>query len=267
MKCLKLLAVVLLVTVLGVTGIAAQSLKGMSLNGATGLFSIPSGRIGWEQSSNLGLDFGYHAIISDGKAAHIPKATLSIFKLLEVSTAFDVQPENYHGARHPADFVGGLKVQLPLKKTALALGGNFQAHNMGDDSKNRVAGQFYAAATYSGNFFEWPAETTIVFGKTFIQYNQNWDFDFGMGFDMVLFPKVFENIVHWVTDFANFSYSADAYGADARYRGVFNTGLRFDLSAIPGLNKFKFVFDVILADAFDHDRAFSLGVVFGIPIL
>ncbi|GHV48382.1 hypothetical protein AGMMS49546_38870 [Spirochaetia bacterium] len=33
----------------------SQALKAMSLNGATGLFSIPSGRIGWEEAADLGF--------------------------------------------------------------------------------------------------------------------------------------------------------------------------------------------------------------------
>jgi hypothetical protein len=86
---------------LAVSALSAQtsSLKGMSLNGATGLYSIPSGRIGWERTSDLGLDLGYHAII-DNKATHIPKVALSLFKWVELSAAFDIQPDGYNYYSH-----------------------------------------------------------------------------------------------------------------------------------------------------------------------
>ena len=266
MKYLKFLAVAFLVTVPAFTSLTAEALKGMSLNGSTGLYAIPSGRIGWEESSNLGLDLGYHVIINDKVATHIPKSTISLFKWVELSAALDIQPEKYY-YKNANDFIGGLKVEIPLKKTAFALGGNFQAIDMGNEISYRSAGQVYIAISYAGSFFEMPAETTVVFGKSFIQDNIDSDIDFGMGFDMLLFPKVFDGFLHWITDFANFSYSVDAFGANAIYRGVLNTGLRINLAAIPALRKFKFVIDVILADAFDDDRAFSTGVVFGIPIL
>jgi len=248
---------------------SGNSLKGMSLNGSTGLYSIPSGRIGWESSSNLGLDLGYHAIIRDGAATQIPKFSMSIFKLVEVSGAFDIQPDGYKDIPNKGtDFLGGLKVQLPFKSSAIALGGNFQALNMENTVPYRYnAGQIYAAFTYAGHFFNMPAETTVVVGKTFQEHQSDWNIDYGMGFDLLLFPKVFNNFVHWVTDFSNFSYSVEAFGADAWYRGVLNTGLRLDLSAIPGLGKFKFVIDILVTDAFDYNRAFSVGAVFGMPIL
>jgi len=243
----------------------------MSLNGSTGLYSIPSGRIGWEDSSNLGLDLGYHAIMRDGASTQIPKFSMSFLKLVEVSGAFDVQHNAYSTPERGTDFLGGLKVQLPLQKltsTAIAIGGNFQALDMGSSGSYRYnAGQIYAAFTYAGHFFNVPAETTVVVGKTFRDYQSDWDIDYGMGFDLLLFPKVFNHVVHWITDFSNFSYSVEAFGADAWYRGVLNTGLRLDLSAIPGLSKFKFVIDVLMTDAFDYNRAFSVGAVFGMPIL
>jgi hypothetical protein len=267
---------VLVMAGLAVSGLSAQtsSLKGMSLNGATGLYSIPTGRIGWEKSSDLGLDLGYHMIIDD-KVTHIPKISLSLFKWVELSGAFDVQPNNvYYSGSNSTDFIGGLKVQLPVTATAIALGGNIQALNLGSDDPIRYnAGQIYVAVTYSGKFFDMSAETTVVLGKTFTENNSNSNIDFGMGFDLLFLPKVFQNYFHWVTDFANFSYSVEPIGADASFRGVLNTGVRIDLASIPALSKFKFVVDVMATDILDdgssymRGRSFSLGVVFGIPIL
>jgi len=243
----------------------------MSLNGSTGLYSIPSGRIGWESSTNLGLDLGYHAIIRDGAASNIPRFNLSLFKLAEISGAFDFQPDGYFSPNKGTDFLGGLKIHLPLEKltsTAIALGGNFQALNMENTGPYRYnAGQIYAAFTYAGQFFNMPAETTVVVGKTFREHQSDSNIDYGMGFDLLLFPKVFNRFAHWITDFSNFSYSVEAFGADAWYRGVLNTGVRLDLSTIPGLGKFKFNIDLIVTDAFDDNRAFSVGAVFGLPVL
>jgi hypothetical protein len=112
-----------------------------------------------------------------------------------------------------------------------------------------------------------PAETTVVVGKTFHEGYGDSNIDFGMGFDLILLPRVFQNYVHWITDFANFTYSVDPLGVGSEHRGTLNTGFRIDLSEIPALNKFKFVVDILMADAFDTDRSFSVGLVFGIPIL
>ena len=267
MKSIRIMAIVFFIFVLCMGGLEAQTtLKGMSLNGSTGLYSIPTGRIGWERTSDLALDLGYHALIGDGHVSHIPKVALSLFKWVELSAAFDIQPEKYQDDNN--DFVGGIKIQFPLTKTALALGGNFQTLNMGNSAPERYnAGQVYLAVSYSGMFFEMPAETTVVLGKTFIKDHLDSDIDFGMGFDLVLLPKVLEHYVHWIVDFANFSYSVDPWNAEAWYRGVLNTGIRIDLTVIPVFKKFKFVLDVLVTDVLDHNRGFSAGAVFGIPVL
>jgi len=276
MKYFRIVCVMLLTLVVGAGFLDAQArearegstLKGMSLNGATGLYSIPSGRIGWESARNIGLDLGYHAIINGRGVTHIPSVSMSLFKWVELSAAFDLQPDGYMGHDRGTDFIGGLKIQLPFSKSAIALGGNFQSLNLWDNSYNRYkAGQIYMAVSYSGLLFHMPAETTIVVGKTFGANTAIWDIDFGMGFDLVILPKVFNRYVHWVTDFSNFSYSVEPYGADARDRGVLNTGIRLDLTVIPIFKKFRFVLDVLLTDVFDTNRAFSVGVLFGIPVV
>jgi len=272
MKSFRIFIIASLIAVLGISGLTAQSagassLKGMSLNGATGLYSIPTGRIGWEQTSNFGLDFGYHTIIDGDKATHLPKLAMSLFKWVEFSAAFDIQPDGHFSEKDGSDFITGIKIQFPLKKTALALGGNFQLLNMSNSDISYKAGQIYLAVTYAGNFFDWPSETTVVLGKTFIDDNKNSNIDFGMGFDLMFLPQQLDGLVHWILDFSNFSYSVEAFGADSWSRGVLNTGLRIDMSRISPFNKFKFVIDILVTDAFDTNRAFSAGVVFGVPIL
>ncbi len=240
--------------------LSAAPLKGMSLNGSTGLVSIPTGRIGWERSADIGFDVGYHAIIDD-ETVSIPKVSLSLFQILEMGIAYDTQPGDDN-----EDLIAHAKIQLPIKgASAVAVGANHQMlQSAGVDTPSHT--QIYLAATYPGEFFGMPAETTAVVGKTFVEDTSTDDIDFGMGFDLNLFPKIFSGYIHWINDFSNFSYSGDAYGAVAASRGVFNSGIRIDLASIPAFSKYKFAIDAIVTDAMDANRAFSLGVAFGAPI-
>jgi hypothetical protein len=258
MKKSKIFLGVLVLAALFSASVTAQSLKGMSINGATGLVAIPSGQIGWERTSDVAFDLGYHAIIDDD-TAHIAKGSISLFKIAEISFAYDTQ----FGDDNEDMIIGG-KFQLPTKGTFVAVGANFQMLKQNGNDENVT--QIYLAATYPGNFFGMPSTTTVVVGKSFGDPLPDSDIDFGMGFDLLLFPKVFQNYIHWITDFANFSYSAQAVGANAYYRGTFNTGIRIDLAAHPGLKKYKFVIDAFMTDALDDNRAFALGLAFGAPI-
>ncbi len=258
---MRKMLILLTILVLSAGVVFAAPLKGMSLNGATGLISIPTGRIGWERTADIGLDFGYHAIIDDDTVS-IPKATISLFKIAELGFAYDMA--NY--ADDSEDLLLHGKIQLPLKgASAVAIGGNhqiLQENNVDSDSVTQI----YLAATYPGTFFDMPAETTVVVGKSFIEDQDNDNIDFGMGFDLLLFPDIFQGYIHWINDFSNFSYSAQAYAANAGFRGVFNSGIRIDLASIPAFSKYKFAVDAIMTDALDENRAFSLGVAFGLPV-
>ncbi|MCL2232455.1 MAG: hypothetical protein FWB99_05185 [Treponema sp.] len=265
MKCYKIFCAALFIAVWAAGVLPAQStFKGMSLNGATGLYSIPTARIGWERSSfaEFGLNFGYHTIISEGRANHLPKFSASLFNMMEVHAAFDIQPDP-----RANDFIAGMKFQLPVTMTAVAIGGNFQVINMGESSRTN-AGQIYIAVTYFGQMFNTLAETTVVLGRSFIEGDLNSNIDFGVGLDLLLLPRLFDNMVHWITDFAIFSYSVDAFGTDAWHRGVLNTGLRINLaSVVPALSFFRFAADVLLTDAFDENRGFAVGLTFGVPLM
>lgn len=256
----RVLVFVVLIAIMLVPAVSAQSLKGMSLNGQTGLIGIPSGRIGWERTAELGFDLGYHAIFGDNDTAHIPKGSISLFRVGEISFAYDT-----NGGDDNEDFIIGGKIQLPTRGTAVAIGGTFQSLQRTGDTE--TAQQIYLAATYPGNFFNMPAETSLVVGKTFGDRGPGDEaIDFGMGFDLLLFPEIFQGYVHWVNDFSNFSYSLDAVGAEAGIRGAFNTGIRIDLAANPNLSRYKFVIDALLTDALDENRTFGLGLAFGAPI-
>lgn len=254
--------------------------RGQSINGSTGLFSIPTGRIGWE-GSVFGMDLGYRAIINNNDGtAHIPAITMSLFRFVELSAAFDFQPKIHaHYENHENnDLILGAKIKLPTNinnpnNPAVVIGGNFQFNNISNNhGLDYNAYQPYFAITYSGRFFAMTSETTVVFGKTFYtdrSYN-NSDIDFGMGFDLLLFPDVFGNVVHWIIDFANFNYSDNAWlnhgtrgSSSARYRGILNCGFRLDFS----FNKIKLLADIVFVDLFDHvGRSFYIGAVFGFSI-
>jgi hypothetical protein len=264
MKSARKIIMLLSIMAVFVSAAAAQSLKGMGFNGATGLYNVPSGRIGWERSADLGMDLGYHGIVKNGMG-NIPKINLSVLKWVELSAALDIQKRDY-AIDSTMDGLLGLKVQLPITATAIALGGNIQFLDSRRTASN-LAGQVYAALTYPGTFFTMPAETTMMIGTTFREGVNNPPIDFGMGFDLIFMPDVFQNFVHWIVDFSNFSYSVLPYSISANERGCLNTGLRIDLSMIPAFSRYKFVVDIIAADILDRNRSFAFGVVFGIPLL
>ena len=240
--------------------ISAQSLKGMSLNGTTGLISIPTARIGWEKSAEVGVDFGFHSIMDDPDNTNIPKASVSLFKILELAFAYDTQADSDN-----SDTLINAKVKLPVKSSsAVAIGMNYQALKYAGIEE--TVNQVYLATTYPGDFFNMPAETTVTVGKTFGDIAPDDNIDFGMGFDLLLFPSTFNGLIHWVNDFANFSYSFNPIGSNAGYRGSFNTGIRVDLSTIPALNKYKCVIDAFVTDTLDENRAFTIGGSFGLPV-
>jgi hypothetical protein len=253
-------------------GLTAQTLRTMSFNGATGLYMVPTGYIGWEQAT--GLDLGYHGIINRN-SNHLLNLNMSLFQVAEISLAFDFQNNNYYRAKND-DFIIGTKIQIPPfnKETSIGIGGNLQVLNMGerrfDDREfnrlaggNYVAGQLYGAITYRSAFFGSPAETSVVLGKTFYK-GMDSSIDFGMGFDVLLIPQYLGRFFHIIIDFSNFSYSDSPNPRISTHRGILNTGLRLDLSVIPLFDNFKFTIDALLSDGFDPGRSFSVGAVFGL---
>jgi hypothetical protein len=81
-----------------------------------------------------------------------------------------------------------------------------------------------------------------------------------MGFDLDLLPKYLRHYVHWINDFANYSYSTEAGGANAYERGCFNTGIRI---APLKEKRYKLNLDIIMTDALDHNRDWAFGASFG----
>jgi hypothetical protein len=238
-----------------ITGLAAQNLNAMSLSGITGLYVVPTARLGWEDA-NLGFNAGYHMHFVDDDLEDLFQFNMSFAKLFEVAVTYVGQAYD-----NDDDLIIGGKVRLPIDNTDIALGLNVYYNNFGGLSPH-LAGQIYGAFTYGAEFFGMPADTTLMIGKTFYEKGEvNSDIDFGMGFDLVIFPKQLNNLIHWIVDFSN-------YGNIARMspsRGAVNTGLRLDMSQIPALSRFNLAVDFYLTDAFDaYDRNFGIGGMFGV---
>ncbi len=260
-KMTLLVLISLLITFLG-TPLFSQSLKGLSLGGTTGLITTPTGRIGWEESSDLGLDLGYHFSTDRGFGENesLINVAVSMFKKLEAGLTFDSQTGD-----KTSDLLLFGKFQIFNDgQSGMAVGANLQLLDFAADI-NRTFSQIYLASTYSGDFMEVPASTTIVFGKTFdIEADLNDQIDFSMGFDLALFPQVFNGYVRWISEFANYSYSADSRITDANARGAFNTGIRID---ILGGSDYKLVIDATLMDVFDEGiDKFTIGGSFGFSL-
>jgi len=252
--------------------VQAEAFKSMSFGGATGLISTPTAHTGWE-GNKFGLDLGYHYIHYDKKdnngaqdsSYHIPKALVHLGiagTSLELGFAYDMQPDWPNDSK-TNDMLFNAKWVFTK---GLAIGGSYQRMQLNGDTRKSADKQFYIAATNDGTFFGMPAEVTIAAGHTFYGKkkrgidNENKNVDLSMGFDLDLLPKTFKGHVHWVNDFANYSYSTEPGGADAYTRGCFNTGLRF---ALLKQKKYKLNLDLIMTDALDHNRDWAVGATFG----
>jgi hypothetical protein len=246
----------------------ASPFASQSLGGPTGLIGTPTAQIGWD-SNNIGIDGGVHYIKPDsGKSTYVYKANVSLFRKAELGAMYDMHNE-IGDANDPEDYILNGKFRFyPWEgsgKSALAIGGRYMSMNYGANGDSAYKKyQLYLAATYGGDFFSLPAETTIVIGKTWGDKRDDEDgdnIDFSMGFDLDMFPSIFKGYVHWISDFSNYSYSYEAVGANAWSRGVFNTGAR--VSVLKDMSRFKLNIDALLLDALDKNRCWSIGLTFG----
>jgi opacity protein-like surface antigen len=264
---MKKICLAVLLCILAAAGLAAQAkpLNAMSLNGVTGLYVVPTARLGWEDA-DVGFNGGYHMNFVESELDDIFQANLSLFKWIEIAASYIGQPND-----DDDDLLLGAKFRLPITGTAVALGGNIHYGGLGA-SGDHLASQIYGVVTYQAEFFGMPADTTLMIGKTFFQGDSiDSSIDFGMGFDLIIFPQFLNRFVHWIVDFSNFGYSQGQdfsslafLGNQAGVRGMVNTGLRIDLGQIPVFSRFNFVVDAYLTDAFDAEtRYFGIGAMFG----
>lgn len=231
---------------------AQSSVKGSTANGSTGIIVSPTARIGWEYS-DFGVDFGYTFLHNDSRVDHIPSVNFSLFKKAEVGFASDINDDStwnflFHG-KFQFFRDGG---------SSVAMGINGDLADVGDGSELFLTP--YLVASYSGNFFEWPAVTTVMFGWHMLESGDvTSNFAFSMGFELAFVPKVFKNYVFWISDFSNYSYSSNSL-INADSRGAFNTGIRIDPVKD---GKFKFVIDLVGTDLLDNSRGFMASATFG----
>lgn len=253
---------VLFLVVNSLAVLASSPMRSMTLGGATGLITLPTARTGWD-SGTFGVDMGYHFIGDDGNTS-IPKIQFNILNRFEIGGAYDTQVEN------GGDLLLNAKLRFfPWLQsyshdgTSLALGGNYQKLKgpaANGTSREDTALQVYLATSYGGNIFGWASETSFAVGKTFSD-NNNSNIDFSMGFNLAFIPSIFKGYLNWITDFGNFSYSLQAYGARAS-RGILNTGLRLDL--LKGFSeKIHLKIDLLFLDALDETRSWGAGFNFG----
>ncbi|MBI9100643.1 MAG: hypothetical protein JEY91_19380 [Spirochaetaceae bacterium] len=228
-----------------------SAVKGSGVNGSTGVVVSPTARIGWEYS-NFGLDFGY-SFLYNGQMDHVPSINFSIRRKAEIGMAFNIHDDDnfnllFHG-----------KFQFFREAgSSLAMGLDGEFANLGNDSNFYLTP--YIVTSFSGNFFTWPAVTSMMFGWHMIQAGSiSSNFAFSMGFELALAPKVFKNYIFLISDFSNYSYSISSM-IDAGRRGAFNTGLRIDPVK---KGKFKFTIDLVGTDLLDSNRGFMASAVFG----
>lgn len=231
---------------------AQSSVKGNTVNGSTGIVVSPTARIGWE-FSDFGIDFGY-SFLHNGQTDHIPAVNFSFLKKAEAGIAADINGDStwnllFHG-KFQFFREGG---------SSVAMGFKGDLSNVGNNSD--VFFTPYLVASYSGNFFTWPAVTSMMFGWHMLEYGSiTSNFAFSMGFELALAPKVFKDYVFWISDFSNYSYSSRSL-INATSRGAFNTGIRID--AIKS-GKLKMVIDLIGTDLLDDGRGFMASATFGV---
>jgi hypothetical protein len=254
---MKKICLAVLLCVFAVAGLSAQSenLNAMSLTGITGLYVVPTARLGWE---GMGFNGGYHMHFVDDDLEDLFQVNMSFFDLFEAAVTYVGQAYD-----DDDDLIAGLKLRIPVSSTPIAFGGYVFYNDFGA-SWDHLAAQIYGVFTYPAEFFSMPVDTTLVLGKTFVENQDvNSDIDFGMGFDLIIFPNFMGRFLHWLVDFSN-------YGNIARMsprRGSVNTGLRIDMSQIPALRSFNFAIDAYLTDAFDAgERNFGIGATFGVQL-
>jgi hypothetical protein len=255
-------------------GLFAMAFSSPTIGGPTGIITTPNAQIGWD-GNDLAFDGGFHYVKDDaGNVSRTPKINVSILKCLEIGFVDDMQKIKGNNTDDD-DYIIHAKFRFfPLRtagNSSLAIGYKRFLLNYDDDAPyKRTNQQVYLVATYQGNFFNMPAESSLVFGKTWGKgpHGESDPYkdmiDFSMSFDLDLFPSVFAGYVHSISEFANYSYSPEAIGANTDSRGAFNTGIR--IAALKSMNRFKLNFDVLWLDVFDSNRCWGAGVIFGVSI-
>lgn len=260
----KMKSVILAILVLiAASPLYAQSSGGANVRGITGLIVTPSALLGWDDA-DFGLDFTY-TLLSGNGTAHVPAVTISLFEKAEIAMAYDFEEVDDNTGY--GNFLLGGKFQLYREKgTALALGGNFESlggpgfENM--DNNLRNSADVYIVTTYSGDFFELPAVTSMMFGWQILAGGDvTSNFNYSMGFELDLFPDKLKDFVYWINDFSNYSYAVYQDKISVN-RAIFNTGVRIDPLRD---SDFKLVINLVGTDLLDEgSRGFMVNSTFGL---
>jgi hypothetical protein len=262
----KIILLLLLLTAAAAIN-AQSSVKGIAVNGVTGLITTPTARIGWEKS-DIGIDVGYSYLGGDNanNSTHVPRVTVSLFRMAEIAGAYAM------GETDGGMMLNGKFQFFKDGGSAIALGLDYSNYDRDTKNDNDLLESLlrpYIVATYSGTFFKAPAVTSMTFGWVMddgdsdgLDFNV---FNYSMGFELSLFPGTFKNFIYWMNDFSNYNFSAyrGASTVNAGSRGMFNTGLRIDPLKD---SEYKFIIDIVGTDLLDPNRGFMLAATFGFAL-
>lgn len=247
---------ILITLMAAVATTSAFGYTSLNVAGQTGLIATPTARINGEGNGGTSVTGGY-TYFNNGQTFHVPQANIALFDRWEIGGAY-----NSTEGTNRNDYLVHTKLRFSpwsgRGNSALAIGGSYQSLN---SSPSTTAGQVYLAATYEAQFFGMEADTSVVVGKTFGTGVRDGDVDFSMGFDLNLFPSVFNGYVRWLNELSNYDFLYLNAPTAAIARGAFNTGLRIPI--LKHLSSMKFDLTIKMTDALDNERGFGVGAVFG----
>jgi hypothetical protein len=95
--------------------------------------------------------------------------------------------------------------------------------------------------------------------------------DLSVGFDLTIAPEYLKGYLHWISDFANYTYSINpnpsygGYNPSTNFnRGILNSGFRVVFMQD---KNFKLNLDILFLDILDSNRGFSTGLSMGVPFM
>ena len=228
----------------------------LNVAGQTGLIATPTARINSEGQGGNAVTGGF-TYFNNGRTYNVPQVNVALFERWEIGGAY-----NFTEGTNQNDYLVHTKLRFApwsgRGNSALAIGGSYQSLN---SSPSTTVGQIYFAATYEAQFFGMEADTSIVVGKTFGTGVRDGDVDFSMGFDLNLFPSVFNGYVRWLNELSNYDFLYLNAPTAAIARGAFNTGLR--IPVLKNMTNLRFDITLKMTDALDNERGFGAGAVFG----
>jgi len=212
----------------------------VSMTGSSGLIAVPSG----DTLPNNTVYLGSWVLLAN-ETGYLPRFAVSILQgRFEIGGGGDIQHPNdpswLINAKYKLydDKGGGLRVSF---------GGDYQHNSNANLSWDN--GQLFLAFTWEG----W-AKTSVMFGKTFGDFTEKNNIDFGIGVERTLWSGGFGSF-GLILDFVNYEYrlhKGSIRGAGETQRGIFSGGIRL------GLFKNLINVDFASTDLLDASREFVL---------